>query len=368
MDKILPILSELQRIRGDVPTYVMIDDIQPKTWVGVENALENKDPGEEIDIILNSPGGTAEDAYKMIRAFREKYKIVNVIVPFWAKSAATLFSFGSSRLVLHSRGELGAIDAQIKKDDEKLVEGMYSSALVVQSSLNQIEKRSREGMLEMFTQLRTYKKDSSEGEDIARIGRKHLAEMLLDYSAKFYTPLLQKIDPSEMGQMARALDIGKMYARRILKQYNPQTQDKEIDTLLYFLVYECPDHGYIVDYSILRSFLPFVIKANEEPFGNEYYKKLGELSLYLMQSPWPSMNGFLSGYLPPLASNETSANIKENTKDNKNDNEQTVTQSDTPTEQQVEVGGLGSRSVSDNDSSNSANEDTGDRDHTPHEG
>src|SRR3990167_9624009 len=228
MEKHLPILKQLKGMRGEVPTYVICAGIEPYTWIKVQESLDASKHDVEVDIVLNSSGGSPAEAYRMIRAFHEKFDTVNVIIPFWAKSAATLFAFGADRLVLHSCGELGPIDAQIRRDDERDPEA-WSSALDVQSSVAEIEKRSREGMLEMFTLMR-----GGENSEIVRIGRKALAEMLLDYSAKFYAPLLQKIEPMEMGQRARVLNVGKMYARRILKQYNSTTTDKQIEELLYF--------------------------------------------------------------------------------------------------------------------------------------
>jgi hypothetical protein len=314
MEKLLKLLSKLQR--EGVPLYVLIDGISPQAWIKVEKALNAVTEGEEIDVVIVSGGGTADESYKMIRAFRQKYKTVNVIVPFWAKSAATLFSFGASRIVLHSRGELGPIDAQIKKDNEKTLDGETSSALVAQSSLEQIEKRSREGLITMYTQLR----NQNSSDEIVKIGRKQLADMLLDYSAKFYAPLIEKIDPTELGNMARTLNIGRMYARRILRQYNNDTPAEKVEDLLDFLVYECPDHGYVVDYDVLALFLPFVIKANEPPFTNEYYDNLGKLSLYLLENDWTTLNNFYTSLIPQ--NNLTNVTKTDNIKHDDNNTQQ----------------------------------------------
>lgn len=293
MDKFVPLLQALQELRPGIPTYVIFDDIGPRAFRRINLRLQKAEPGDEIDIIINSPGGSPGDAYRMIRAFRNKYKIVNVIVPFWAKSAATLFAFGANRLVLAECGELGPIDAQIRKDDERSPDGEWSSALNVSASVAQIERRSREEMIAMFNQMRTPTEEAPS--ELIKIGRKHLAEMLLEYSAKFYAPLLQKIDPLEMGQMSRTLDIGRMYARRILKQYT-DTPDEQIDALLYFLVYECPDHGYVVDYDVIKPFLDFAIKSSAEPFNEEYAKCLEQLTISLLSPELPVLNDFVSSF------------------------------------------------------------------------
>jgi hypothetical protein len=347
-EQFITLCNALQR--PEIPLYVYFDGFSANTWIKVEMALEDIPNGEEIDILLSSAGGSADDAYKIIRAFRNKYKTINVIVPFWAKSAATLFAFGATRIVLHARGELGPIDAQIKQDDEKTPEGEFSSALTVQSSLAQIEKRSREGMLEMYTNLRA----KGNSDEITKIGRKQLADMLLDYSAKFYAPLIEKIDPIEMGKMARTLDIGRMYARRILRTYNSSTSDEMVNVLLDFLVYECPDHGYVVDHSVLSSFLPFAIRADEPPFDSDYYSRLGKLSLHFMTAPeWPTINGFITSFTTP----NNSANI--NKHDQSNSQQQNATKKSKPNpEQEPETGGLGSGPVSNNDKKDNTDGDT----------
>jgi hypothetical protein len=281
--------------------YVYFGGIGGRNLVTTRKNLMKEPEGPEVDILLHSGGGSADDAYRLIRAFRNKYKIVNVIVPFWAKSAATLFAFGANRLVLQEFGELGPIDAQIKKDDETEPEGEWTSAINVQSSLLQIEARSREGMLEMFTRLR-----AEDNEEILKIGRRQLMEMLLNYSSKFYEPLLQKIETIELGTMSRILNTGRMYARRILKQYT-ETETEKIDKLIDFLTFDCPDHGYVVDYNVLKSYLAHVIKAEEKPFSPEYNKKLEKLSIDLMMQG--DEDGII-GFLKDLNKKEEDVKIK----------------------------------------------------------
>ena len=297
VQKILQEIRKLQDLRGDVPTFVYFGGIGGINVVNVRRSLQGLTHGNEIDIILQSGGGQADDAYRLIRTFREKYDIVNVVIPFWAKSAATIFAFGASRIVLNEFGELGPIDVQVKKDDDTDPEGQWSSALNVQASLAEIEARSRQGMLETFNRLRSKAKGN---EEILKIGRKPLAEMLLDYSAKFYQPLLQKVETIELGTMTRSLNVGRMYAKRILKQY-AELEDDKISKLIDFLAYDCPDHGYVVDYNVLKSYLPKnVIKSSETPFSEQYNKELEILSIHLMIADDGSDNiaGFLNNLFP----------------------------------------------------------------------
>lgn len=269
---ILRKVNELQLLRGDVPTFVLGSGINMVTVMEVRLALHKVPKGDEVDIILHSPGGDPHDAYRLIRTFRERYTTVNVIVPLWAKSAATIFAFGGSRIVLHEFGELGPLDAQIRKTEDGVDSG-FSSALNVQSSLQEIENRARVGVIEMMSTI-------SSSPDI-KIGRTQLLEMVLQHSSKFYEPLMQKIDAVEIGSMARYLDVGRLYAKRILTEYT-DLDEPQLTELLDFLVYGSPDHGYVVDYGLLHPFLDNVVHASDAPFGDKYYAVLDELSLLLM--------------------------------------------------------------------------------------
>lgn len=269
------ILHSLQEQRGGVETFVLIDGIGPRAVINARRALKDK-TGDEIDVILHSPGGSPDDAYRLIRSFREHYQRVNVIVPFWAKSAATLFALGATRIVMQEYGELGPIDAQIRKDDEEKPGEEWESALNIQASLLKIEELSNRNFVDLFTNLQ-------HNSDI-NIGRKQLAEMLLSYNSELYALLLQRVEVYEMGRMERYLSIGKMYANRIIKQYGSTdpVDAAKIEEFLDFITYECPDHGYVLDYSVLKDFLPNVIRSSESPYGEDYDKILEELSYILM--------------------------------------------------------------------------------------
>ncbi len=67
----------------------------------------------DVDLLLQSPGGDIDAAEKIIYMIRQKAKRFRVIVPEYAKSAATLIALGSDQVVMGLTSELGPIDAQL---------------------------------------------------------------------------------------------------------------------------------------------------------------------------------------------------------------------------------------------------------------
>jgi hypothetical protein len=66
-----------------------------------------------VDILIHSSGGDSLAAWKLMSVLRERFKEVNVLVPFMAFSAATIFSLGANEIVMHPHSSLGPIDPQI---------------------------------------------------------------------------------------------------------------------------------------------------------------------------------------------------------------------------------------------------------------
>lgn len=69
---------------------------------------------QELDLVLHSPGGSAEAAEQMINYLRTQFDYIRALVPLQAKSAATIMALGCDEIVLGRHSELGPIDPQIQ--------------------------------------------------------------------------------------------------------------------------------------------------------------------------------------------------------------------------------------------------------------
>lgn len=272
-------IADLSGLRKDVDTFALFDEISLVTTQRVRTALEQKtSSAKEVDLILYSGGGSADDAYRIIKAFYSKYETVNIIVPSMAKSAATLLALGGTKIVFHEYGEFGPLDAQVSVDDESHPGDDYEPALNSMSGLSAIERDAADNFENLFLR---FLHDPRRGKrSHLRLGRKTLVEMLLDYNAKFYAPAIAKIDSKDLGAMERSLQIAHLYAYKMLEmgagKALPQAQ---LDGLVQGLVYSFPDHGFVIDFDTISGFLPnTVVKSSSSPYSGQYHKKLGELS------------------------------------------------------------------------------------------
>ncbi len=87
----------------------MLDDALATSIMGIRKEISER---RNIMILLDSGGGIARAAYKIAKIFKEQCDSFGVLVPRWAKSAATLLSLGADKLLLGKFAELGPLDAQ----------------------------------------------------------------------------------------------------------------------------------------------------------------------------------------------------------------------------------------------------------------
>lgn len=251
---------------------------------------------KDIDFIINSPGGSPDDAYRIIRTLRNNFERVNVVVPFWAKSAATLLSLGATKIIMGEFGEFGPLDIQIGVERDDSPEMDLESALNDEYSVRRIEARAQELYVQMFASL--YSRPD------VKIGKTELSNQILKYLASFYEPLLTQINPYSLGKKKRLLDIGNVYADRILLFYNKQLPTHQRNAVVDFLVNQCPDHGYAIDYQIISLFLKNVQTARE--VGDIYNDILQKITTELLTlRPDEEFVRFLDRSFLPSESNQS---------------------------------------------------------------
>lgn len=66
-----------------------------------------------LDLILHSPGGTAEAAEAIVDYLRGRFPALRVVVPVAAMSAATMVAMAADEIVMGTHSQLGPIDPQI---------------------------------------------------------------------------------------------------------------------------------------------------------------------------------------------------------------------------------------------------------------
>ncbi len=81
----------------------------------LENVLSTEHKGGPLLLIINSPGGQALAAERIVNVCRAySSNSFNILVPHMAKSAATMICFGAAKIYMSKTAELGPVDPQVR--------------------------------------------------------------------------------------------------------------------------------------------------------------------------------------------------------------------------------------------------------------
>lgn len=190
-----------------------------------------------IDVWLESTGGDAHATYKLFLELRSRCTELRVIVPDYAKSAATLLTLGVDKLFMAAAAELGPLDVQLEHPDR---EGVTISGLEAAGSLEFITKTA-------FAMVLT---GGGSLVDITGLPRAHVLKETLGFMGSFYQPIIEKFDPHLISQASKQLKIAERYATTML-QSRRIAKDEHLDgestkRLLQRLVKDYPAHEFII--------------------------------------------------------------------------------------------------------------------------
>jgi Serine dehydrogenase proteinase len=120
---------------GEVES-IIDEDVQ--ALMDVTSGLESRN----LDLVLHSPGGSAEATESIVTFLRGKYRNVRAIVPHLAMSAATMWACAANRIVMGQQSSLGPIDPQMRvRSEGGAVTMVPAQAIIDQFNLGREECR-----------------------------------------------------------------------------------------------------------------------------------------------------------------------------------------------------------------------------------
>ena len=107
----------------------MVGGISANGVTYLEEFICDADPGQDLHLMLASPGGDGEAAVRLAHSIQSRCREMTVIIPTEAKSAATLLCLGAHHIVMAPFSDLGPVDPQIW-DGQYLVAAKHIVAAV----------------------------------------------------------------------------------------------------------------------------------------------------------------------------------------------------------------------------------------------
>lgn len=94
---------------------------------------------EKLDVILHSPGGSAEATEAVVSYLRNKFRDIRIIIPHAAMSAATMWACSANQIVMGKHSFLDPIDPQMILPSEGGAAAVPAQAILDQFELAKIQ-------------------------------------------------------------------------------------------------------------------------------------------------------------------------------------------------------------------------------------
>jgi len=210
--------------------------------------VDEEKSSDELLLVLTTPGGDPDAAYKIGRYVQHRYDNIRVLIPGWCKSAGTLLAIAANELAFCPYGELGPLDVQLAKTDH--IAGL-DSGLNITDALLTLEDRARDTFHNLVIEI-----ISGSGGVIAFQTASHSAAEIV---SSLYGPVFGKFDPEEVGSRARAMRIGEDYAKRLNNKFS-NLKDNAIEVLSR----SYSSHSFVIDMLEASALFRRVEEANEK--------------------------------------------------------------------------------------------------------
>lgn len=168
---------------------------------------------KEIDIVLVTPGGIAQQVAKFIDKLRPRFEKVTFILPDICMSAGTIFAMSGDEIIMDSRAYIGPIDPQIPNKN-----GHYVPAQAILTLIKEIQKRGEaninNGLPPQWTDIKLL--DGIDGKDIGNAMNASeysidlVQQYLLEYKFKTWLTHSNKTTVTNEEKKAKAKEIAEI--------------------------------------------------------------------------------------------------------------------------------------------------------------
>jgi hypothetical protein len=112
-------IGDIEKSLDNQTVLVYIQDASIGPWdvLPIFSLLAEIGKVETLNLVIDSNGGFSDDAYKIATVIHEFCNTLNVMVPFKAKSAATILSLAANTIIMSPLAELGPCDPMINVDE-----------------------------------------------------------------------------------------------------------------------------------------------------------------------------------------------------------------------------------------------------------
>lgn len=224
-------IEHLEQLRDSkVLVYFSYTPLDDTILVPLYKQLKEIGHTKKIDLVLHSYGGAVDTPFKVVMLIREFCEEFAVIVPFAAKSAASMLILGADEVVMGPFSELGPIDPLVK---HPVYKDVWIPVQAVWHCLDYLQ-------------------------------RSIINSPDPEVSSFIVTPMLNKLDPWLIGDYEKTMKASRQYAEALLSRYMLKDDPERVQTVTQALIEGYYSHGYPIGRREAKELGLKVIEAHGE--------------------------------------------------------------------------------------------------------
>lgn len=198
------VIAEIEKMREHrVVVYVSRGSIGPWDILPLQELLSKIGYQDQLDFLIQSGGGYADDAYNMACVLHEFCSKLSILVPTRAKSAATIVCLSGDKILMGPMSELGPTDPMIDVDQD----------LITPSAIP-LERKQKGEEPKDTTQMNAHVlRDFLEAVGVMNGERKYDIEKLCIFMEKGI------LNPWLIGDFERSTKQSKQFAEQLLRRF-----------------------------------------------------------------------------------------------------------------------------------------------------
>lgn len=212
--KRLSLLRSIEKSRDSrVISYISYSPMDDYVLIPLYKQLCSIGKTKRIDLFLHSYGGSVDIPYKIVNLIREFCDEFTVIIPFVAKSAATMIAIGADGIIMGPTSELGPIDPLVKHPK---YEDMWVPVQSIRLCIEFMEEKMA---------------NSSN----------------LEVTKSLLCPIIDKLDPWIIGDYEKSIKASYQYAETLLEKNMFKNNREKAKSITKIMTEKYFSHGYCIN-------------------------------------------------------------------------------------------------------------------------
>lgn len=192
----------------------------------IQEFLEKKKKSgfTELDLLIQTYGGSANTSYRLIQLIRSYCKRLNVLVATHSYSGGTLIAFGADKIEMGRSATLSPIDVQITRN------GTVLALLSIEKYIEFLEHSVRSAKI-MEDKNRAY------------------------FITELTKELIKEVGASDLGELFRLRGMTILHSEMLLRSYmfkNDSRRDEKIEEIISKFNQKSPTHNFEMDFELVK--------------------------------------------------------------------------------------------------------------------